>query len=209
MRRSSAILRIHPGLRVPACVRAGIAFAVLAGCAQLPQQRTGDAVEFEIAGRIAVRYRDEASSGQLNWRHGPDKDHLLISSPLGQGVAQIERDGQTVTLKTAEGRELQAQDAETLTERALGFRIPLAGLADWVRGRPARRSVSLHETRDAEGRLALLEQDDWRIEYLGYQDTAGGALPAQLRLSYPAAGPAQIELRLAISEWRLAPRSAP
>lgn len=183
--------------------------AVLAGCAQLPEERAGEAVEFEIAGRIGVRYSDEASSGQLTWRHGPDKDHLLISSPLGQGVAQIERDGQTVTLKTAEGRELQAQDAETLTEQALGFRVPLAGLADWIRGRPARRSPALQERRDAEGRLVLLEQDGWRIEYLGYQDVAAGALPVRLRLSYPAAGPVRIELLLAVNEWRFAPRTAP
>ncbi len=89
--------------------------------------------------------RREAAGGQLRWRHDRDGDEMLISSPLGQGLARILRENEAVTLTTANGREYRAADAEALTERVLGFRVPLAGLADWVRGgrrlrRRARRA---------------------------------------------------------------------
>ena len=171
---------------------------MLGGCAVLEFERAADARGFELSGRIAVRYGVEATGGQLRWRHDREGDEMLISSPLGQGLARILRDGEAVTLTTADGREYRASDAEMLTERVLGFRVPLAGLSDWVRGRPAAGSGEITQARrDAQGRLVLLEQAGWRIEYLAYED--GGGLPTRLRLTYPA-----LELRLVIAEWRTA-----
>ena len=148
-------------------------------------------LDFEIAGRIAVKYRDDAGSGNIAWRHGARGDEMLLSSPLGQGIARIVRADDEVTLTTQDGREFRATDAESLTEQVLGFRLPLAGLADWVRARatpgPVRTRV------DSAGRLAELEQSGWRIEYLEYT----GARPSRLRLTYPG-----LELRLAISDWK-------
>lgn len=172
---------------------------VLSACAGLEFERRTDTPGFELSGRIAVRYGGEASGGQLRWRHDRDGDEMLISSPLGQGVARILREGEAVTLTTANGREYHAADAEALTERVLGFRLPLAGLSDWVQGRPAPEAQGpTRARRDARGRLAELEQAGWRIEYLAYADAPDGhELPTRLRLTYPA-----LELRLVIGEWR-------
>jgi outer membrane lipoprotein LolB len=149
--------------------------------------------EFEMAGRIAVSYRNDAGSGNIAWRHAARSDEMLLTTPLGQGVARLVRvDGET-TLTTQDGREFKAADAESLTEQVLGFRVPIVGLADWVRGRSAQAPAPTHERRDAAGRLAELEQAGWRIEYQAWD----GALPARMRLSFPG-----VELRLAISEWR-------
>ena len=162
-----------------------------AACAEVAFVRPADDLQFEIAGRIAVKYRDEAASANLAWRHSAGGDELLISSPLGQGVARIVRDGAEVTLSTPERGEFRAADAESLTEKVLGFRLPLAGLADWVRARPAPGPAQ--PRFDASGRLVELEQSGWRVEYLEY----AGARPARLRLVYPG-----VELRLAISQWK-------
>lgn len=172
---------------------------LLGGCVSTEFERAADVGGFELSGRIAVRYRDEAASGQLRWRHDRDGDEMLISSPLGQGIARIQREGDTVTLTTADGSEYRADDAESLTERVLGYRIPLDGLADWVRGRPSARARGApRERRDARGRLEVLEQAGWRIQYLAYAPDSN--LPTRLRLSYPT-----IELRLAIAEWQATP----
>jgi len=174
------------------------ALLALGGCAALEFERAADARGFELTGRIAVRYGAEAAGGQLRWRHDRDGDEMLISSPLGQGLARIQRDGEAVTLTAADGREYRATDAERLTERVLGFRVPLTGLPDWVRGRPAAGGAEASlERRDAQGRLVVLEQAGWRIEYLAYADEGG--LPMRLRLTYPT-----LELRLFIAEWRAA-----
>ncbi|HSH07733.1 MAG TPA: lipoprotein insertase outer membrane protein LolB [Burkholderiales bacterium] len=175
-----------------------VALLVLAGCAALEFERAADARGFELSGRIAVRYGAEAAGGQLRWRHDRGGDEMLISSPLGQGLARIQRDGEAVKLTTADGREYRAADAEELTHRVLGFRVPLAALPDWVQGRAARDMAVTQAQRDAQGRLVLLEQAGWRIEFLAYADDA--ARPTRLRLTYPA-----LELRLVIAEWRTAP----
>lgn len=152
-------------------------------------------IEFELAGRIAVRYRDDAGSGNIAWRHGARSDEMLLTSPLGQGIARIVRTGDQVALMTQAGHEFRAADAESLTEKVLGFRLPLLGLADWVRGRPAAEPAPapLRQLTDAAGRLAEFEQAGWRIEYLEYE----GARPSRLRLTYPG-----LELRLAVSTWK-------
>jgi outer membrane lipoprotein LolB len=171
------------------------ALLLLAGCAAPGFLLPAHDVEFDLSGRIAVRYRDDAGSGNIAWRHAARSDELLLTSPLGQGIARITRNGEEVVLTMQDGREHKAADAEALTEQVLGFRLPIVGLADWVRGRPAQAPAPAptRQQADAEGRLSELEQAGWRIEYQEYKDR----LPARMRLSYPG-----LELRLAISEWR-------
>lgn len=162
-------------------------------CAELQVLLPAEDFQFELAGRIAVRYRDEASSGVIAWRHGHSGDELLITTPLGQGVARIVRAGGSVVLTTPDAIEHRATDAETLTEQVLGFRLPLDGLADWVRARPG--GGPFEARRDARGRLVELQQSGWTIEYLEWRED--GHLPTRLKLAYPG-----IDLRLAIAEWK-------
>ena len=166
-------------MRRPAAARALALAATLsvAACAELRFLLPGGDAEFELAGRIAVRWRDESSTGNFAWRHGARSDEVLITTPLGQGVARIVREG----------------DAVTLTEQVLGFRLPLAGLADWVRARAGPGPSQVRT--DSDGRMAELEQSGWKIEYLEWR--ADGRLPSRMKLSYPG-----IELRLAIAEWK-------
>ena len=117
---------------------------------------------------------------------------MLISTPLGQGLARIVREGDAVQLTTAEGKEFRAADSESLTERTLGFRLPLEGLADWVRGQPAADSPARLE-KAPDGKLRSLEQRGWKVEYQEYE----GERPSLMRLTYQG-----IQLRLAISEWK-------
>ena len=167
----------------------------LAACASPGFQFPGHGAEFELAGRIAVTYRDDAGSGNIAWRHGARVDEMLLTTPFGQGIARLARADGEITLTTQDGRKFSAVDAESLTEQVLGFRLPLIGLADWVRGRAASKPAPepTRERRDAAGRLTELEQSGWRIRYLEYAD----ALPARLALNFPG-----LELRLAISEWK-------
>ncbi|HZN87133.1 MAG TPA: lipoprotein insertase outer membrane protein LolB [Burkholderiales bacterium] len=177
---------MNPATRVLA-----LAATLLAACAELPQAPEGG-FEFELNARFAARYRDEAASGLLAWRHRAASDEVLLSSSFGQGLARISREGEKVTLLAGDDRRYSAADAETLTEQVLGFRLPLRGLADWVRARPAAGAPA-QPVYAQDGRLQSLEQHGWRIEYLGYD----GARPVRLKLNYPG-----LELRLAIGEWK-------
>ncbi|MBI3371599.1 MAG: outer membrane lipoprotein LolB [Betaproteobacteria bacterium] len=182
-------------LRACALLAAALALGACAGLTELPAERRS-LVEFELAGRIAVRYGREAASGNIAWRHADDADELLITTPVGGAVARIVRGPDAVMVTGADGVEHRAADAQSLTERVLGFRLPLEGLADWVRARPSISSVAAAHY-DLAGKLTLLEQDGWRIEYLEHESSRSGAMPTRMRLHYPG-----LELRLAIHEWK-------
>jgi outer membrane lipoprotein LolB len=168
---------------------------LLAACAAPGLTIRSVDAEFELSGRIAVRYRDDAGSGNIAWRHGARSDEMLLTTPFGQGIARLVRAGDEYTLTTQDGREYRAADAESLTEQVLGFRLPLRGLADWVRGRVASppAPAPTRARTSASGQLAELEQAGWTVEYQEY----AGANPFRLRLTYPG-----LELRVAVSEWK-------
>jgi outer membrane lipoprotein LolB len=169
---------------------APVAVLLLAACAALPKPSAPPAEgAFELHGRVAVRYGSDGASGNIAWRHSADSDDLLITSFLGQGVARIHRSGGEVEL-VAEGREHRAPDAEALTERVLGWRLPLAGLPDWVQGRPAPGDAA--QLRREGDRVVAFVQDEWRIEYQAFE----GARPSRLRLTRP-----NLEIRLIVDQW--------
>jgi outer membrane lipoprotein LolB len=169
---------------------ASIAVLALAACATLPKPSAPPSEgAFELHGRVAVRYGSEGASGNIAWRHAVESDDLLITSFLGQGVARIHRSGGEVQL-VADGKEHRAPDAETLTERVLGWRLPLAGLPDWVQGRPAPGGVA-RVRREGE-RVVAFVQDDWNIEYQAFD----GERPSRLRLTRP-----DLEIRLIVDQW--------
>ncbi len=151
--------------------------AFLAACAQVEIKAPEGPLEFSLAGRIAARSGKESFTGNITWRHAQGGDEMLISTPTGQGVAQIVRQGDAVLLRTAEPREYRAADSEELTERVLGFRLPIEGLAQTVQGKPS----------------PALEARGWKVEY---QDYDAQRRPTRLRLTNGAA-----EVRLAISQW--------
>ena len=172
------------------------AFAV-SGCAGLRPLADQETIEFELNGRIATRVKEEAAAGIVAWRHSKASDELLITTPVGSSVARIVRTGNEVVLTTAEPRDYRANDAEALTEQVLGFRLPLAGLTEWVRGKAVEGSQAT-VVRDGQGRISGLDQNGWHVEYQEYRPDG---LPTRLKLTYPG-----IEIRLAIHDWKLGPQ---
>jgi outer membrane lipoprotein LolB len=173
---------------------------LLAGCAALeerpaPAGLVGDA--FHLSGRVSVKYGAEAASGKITWQHDAAGDDLLFSTPLGQGVAHIVRRDDLVSLTTSDQKVYQASDVETLTEQVLGWRLPLGGMADWVRGRAAAGAPA-QKRLDGSQRLAELRQSGWLVEFLDYKSENGP--PALLHLSRQ-----EVEIRLVIDQWQVAP----
>ena len=166
-----------------------VAAAVLAACTALPEHGAAPPGGFELSGRVAVRHAGESGSARIFWRHSDDADRLLITSPIGQGIADISRDGERFLLVTSDKKEYRATDAESLTEQALGWRLPLAGLSDWVQGRASGdRPAGI--TGAGEG--LEIRQDGWRVAYEEFR----GGKPFRLRLSRP-----DIEIRLVVDQW--------
>jgi outer membrane lipoprotein LolB len=180
---------------------------LIAGCASLPAPPPlGPAATpeaFAFSGRLAVREADQNLAGSVHWRHDAESDEILLSTPLGQGVAQIVNDANGATLTTNDGKIYRAADAEQLTAKITGWHIPVSGLTFWLRGLPQTGNAA-HEERDDRGRLKHLAQDDWKIEYSAYFDAPDDRLPKRIVLTRP-----QFEFRLVIDNWERAAGAAP
>jgi len=166
------------------------AAAVLGACASLSESGRPLPGGFELSGRVAVRYGKDAASGRVFWRHASDTDELLITSPLGQGIARLNRKGDQFRLVTGDRKEYRADNAEDLTEQALGWRLPLAGLSDWVQARasPGRPA----EVRGEVNRDLELWQDGWHVAYEEFRE----GRPFRLRMSRES-----LEITLIVDQW--------
>ena len=168
----------------------------LFGCASAPPLGSEPPVladrAFETQGRLTARHGADAVSANFRWTHAPPKDALELSTPLGQMVAELTGDAAAhiAQVRLSDGRTLQASDWATLTQRALGFPLPVTGLASWIRGGAHPGSPYRSET-DAHGRTTLLRQDAWEILF-DYGDDASDT-PVRMRMSYP-----DVEVRIAL-----------
>ena len=182
-----------------------LAASLLAGCAGvstaplLPR----DAIRaFSLEGRFALRVTlpgqtPQNSGGRLSWTHQNLSDRVLLSSPLGYGLAEIETTPELSRLRTAEGKKSESTDPDTLIEEATGQRLPITRLPAWLLGRSGGNG---RIEPDAFGRPGHLSEDGWQVDY-AYDDETPAALPARLTISRPG----EIELKLRIEEWKEAP----
>jgi outer membrane lipoprotein LolB len=156
-----------------------------------------DIRQFNIQGRIGVQTEGRGFSGSTKWQHGAGKDSIALFSPLGSQVANIEGSADGVVLKDGEGKTYRAADAETLTQKTLGWSLPMKGLPDWILGRPTSGQIDESQW-DESGRLTRLRQHGWDITYAQYAESQGYQLPGKVSLISP-----KLNLKLVIESWQL------
>jgi outer membrane lipoprotein LolB len=166
-------------MRVPLAVACAV---LLTACAPVLQRPIGptapvDAARFQLEGRLSVRQGETRHHVGISWRHAGNSDEILLTGPLGQGVAELTRDAGGARLTTSDRQSLAAADWESLAERAFGARLPLSEMPRWVVGAAPAPSV-----------------DGWRIDYLEYES----GLPVLMELRR-----GDIELRLKVDAWSL------
>ena len=171
----------------------------LAGCATSPPvvapvPPEGD-TPFNIEGRLSARHGSDALAANFQWTHAPPIDALVVTTPMGQGIAEIRGDASArrVEVRDGNGHADEAPDWSTLTERALGAPVPVDGLAAWIQGLALPATPHTLE-RDAAGRVARLQQDGWQVNF-DYTD-ASARHPARVRLTR-----ADIEVRIVVDRW--------
>ena len=147
---------------------------------------------YSFDGRIAVRQNEARHYANIAWRHTADADEILLSTPVGQGVAELTRDARGARLVTADRQVVEAPDWEMLSARIFGFALPLSDLPRWLLGDVP--SVD----RDSGGRPQAALAAGWDIRYLDYESPARGALPVLIELRRD-----DIELRLKVDAWQL------
>lgn len=174
---------------------------LLSACASAPvakQERPAQAelAPFAFNGRVAIKHNGERSSAGVRWTHRGVEDEILLLSPLGQAGARIFSNSEGVLLEVS-GKQYFEQDAESLTERVLGWHLPLSGLRYWVMALPASGSDAVVEHAE-NGQASVIKQDGWEINYTRYAAESLNSLPLKLTLQRDG-----MEMKLFIDEWEL------
>jgi len=127
----------------------------------------------------------------MSWKADAESDEILLSSPLGQGLASINKNSHGVILTRPGEPVLEAENVEALTQKALGFRLPLSGLRYWLQAKTNPSSPS--EIRlNSLGVVEQISQDGWTIDYLQYRENR----PRKIQVAREG-----LEIRLVIDEW--------
>lgn len=148
-------------LKSALCLTAALLLAACAGRGT-PQQAAEWQAErewksFAASGRLGVKVEDKGSYANFDWLREHGVETIDVNTPLGNTVGQLCRDGEGVLAQNSQGETFQAATPEALSERLLGYRLPLKHLLAWANGEWA--AAEPHRV----GSDGVLHQSGWRI----------------------------------------------
>lgn len=187
---AAAIAGCAPAARISRDGAGGMAAADRAArLAELPR--------WSLVGRIAVSDGRDGGSGRLEWaQDGPHFD-IAVRAPVAGGSWRLSGDGALAQLDGVGPEPLRDVDAESLLARELGWRLPMAQVADWVRALPADTSAARVDA-GTNGLPATLRESGWTVEYRAWTAAEGIPMPRRLVARRPP-----FEVRIAIERWSL------
>lgn len=177
-------------------VAAALVVAVAAGCVSVPPRAVRDPRPFDLLGRVLVAYDNGAFTANVRWQHSAPRDELWLMTPMGQTVAQVVDGAEGAVLTRSDHETYRADSVEALTQRALGWALPLSLMQYWVRGEPAP-GFGVSDIERSGERITALTQNGWRvaITYSNDGDSAGRVRRLDLKAS-------SNEIRFVVDTWR-------
>ncbi len=152
---------------------------------------------WQARGRIAVQTDDDGFSASFDWTQAGRRYRIRLRGPFGQGALELEGDARGVWLRRAGQTAVFATNPDVLLARESGWRLPVLGLNNWLRGLPDSRGEAAIQL-DSAGRLASLQQRGWHIEYRKYRDYREYALPTRLVMQRDG-----LRVKLLVDAWKL------
>lgn len=141
--------------------------------------KVGARAQWSLDGKLAVSDGDDGGSGRVEWRSQPGLSEINFTGTFGRGAWQLDIAPERAVLQLANGETWEARDVGVLVRRHVGWTVPVDALGWWVRGLAAPGPVERRDL-DADGRMTLLSQHGWDVEYRRYGDFEGMALPTRL-----------------------------
>jgi len=193
--------RLHDGVTALRWALLALLAFVLAACTTTPKPIEGTSADaFSRIGRFAITVNEEggkqsAVQGGFSWSDDGRRYVLDLTNPLGSTEARVEGQPGAASLTKADGTRLVADNPDALAEDALGSRMPVSGLRDWLRGKLAGQPEASDVSNDELGRPVAFEQGGWRANLSRY-DTLG---PRMLVLERQEPG-RRIMVRLVVNQ---------
>lgn len=180
--------------------------ATLAGCATTSTNvATVGAYRdtIDLAGRLSVNYqkdgKTESLNGSFDWAQRPGSVEITLTNPLGQTEAVIKVTPQSATLTQAGRPPVSEANIDTLTQRTLGWPLPVSGLRDWLQGYALDAQGQRFSASPARNEVTT--QDGWRLRFVEWQDpNAAQPAPRVIHATRAAAGDIQdLSIRIVIN----------
>lgn len=161
----------------------GIGSVLLPGCTTpSPSRDATDTTTRQWQGRFSVTLlngtagtgtvdpEEERAQGRFTLVKSPRSLELALFSPFGQTLVNASSTPAGATLTTSDGQVYRAGDTDSLIEKALGWRLPVSALPDWLSG-----------TTLAPG-TETVDQDNWRVQV---EQRFDNGLPRRLAARWP------------------------
>ena len=169
------------------------------------EQRKSELSEIKdwlLNGRVAIINGHESWHLSMKWQRHNDKYILDLSGPFGAGHAQLTGTKEGVVLVDADKNYFFAESPDRLLREVTGLRMPVQSLLYWMRGLPNWNIKNKSQKLDNFGRLALLEQDGWKIRFKRYLNVEKHELPQKIFIDG-----FDLKVKIFIDEWDLKSRT--
>ncbi|QUX97009.1 outer membrane lipoprotein LolB [Marinomonas sp. CT5] len=164
-----------------------------------PPPESVDAItKWETSGRVGIRTKNDAISGNFNWQKDPTTFALNIVGPFGQGATNLNQSANGTVTLSYEDKVITGNDPASLLQQELGWEFPVNQVTYWIRGLAAPTSMA-KVTKDPKNQLPeKIEQDGWTISYRNFTKVDGLSLPQKMQVSNPP-----FRVNLIINQWTI------
>lgn len=150
--------------------------------------------DWRLVGRLGVSDGRDSGSGGLTWTQRGDRYQFELHAPVTGKTWLLTGDARHAKLQGLRAETLEGDNAASLLQRELGWRVPVTELSWWARGMraPGKAELSLR----GDGLPARIVQAGWQVNFLDYDESTNPPLPRKL---YAESG--NYKVRLAIQRW--------
>jgi outer membrane lipoprotein LolB len=181
----------------------------LCGCTVLPTTRVTGVADHQLQNRLqaihswrleaklALRSPQQSDSARIQWQQDGDSFDIRLAGPAGMKAAHIY--GMPGGARFDQGdRHEQAGSAEMLSQKMIGWPLPVTEMTAWLRGLPSKQLPVQAVSYTAEGWLADIQQDGWRILFSEHRAVDDVVLPGRIE-----AVRGDTRITLIIKQWQL------
>ena len=154
---------------------------------------------WHLTGRLAVVNGEDSWNLNLDWQQKGDDYQIQLHGLFGAGKVKLVGNADGVLLKDSDDQTFYADTPELLLYEQTGVFMPVAGLRYWVVGltSPGQREKP---KLDSLGRLAYLEDANWKVNFKRYTQVSGIDLPRKV---FIVRNGNDLDVRLVVDKWKL------
>lgn len=154
---------------------------------------------WSLEGKLAVTVGDDRQSVRFRWTQQANHFDVRLAGPAGLKATHLYSNTAGVVLEQGDHRE-QAMDAETLSQRLIGWPLPANQFRHWLKGLPAPGTPPTYTRYAENGLLTELTQDGWTLHFSQHQQHGNVLLPGHIE-----ARSDRVRVVLLAKQWQLTP----